>query len=205
MRETIKTILCFGDSNTWGYIPGSEEMRYSRDIRWTSILQKLLGESYEVISEGLPGRVIKSSKAKAYKNGIEYILPCLLSHSPVDSVVLMLGTNDVKHKYELSAQDIANNLEEKINIIRSIEHGDSINIVIICPAPVVHAQNGWHEIFNMNTMVELQKLYKDVAERNHCKFINAGDYVSSSPIDGVHLDEGAHQKIAEVLKDKILY
>jgi lysophospholipase L1-like esterase len=202
MSDSIKTILCFGDSNTWGYVPGSEEVRYSRDIRWTSILQKLLGSSFEVISEGLPGRVIKSDKARVHKNGMTYILPCLLSHMPVDTVVLMLGTNDVKYKYELTAQDIANNLEEKINVIKGV---GGIDIVVVCPPPVMHAQNGWHEIFNMNTMVELQKLYKEVAEKNNCKFINAGDYVTSSPLDGVHLDEGAHQKLAEVLKDKILF
>jgi lysophospholipase L1-like esterase len=202
MSDSIKTILCFGDSNTWGHIPGSEQKRYSRDIRWTSLLQKYLGSSFEIITEGLPGRVIKSDKARVHKNGMSYILPCILSHMPVDTIILMLGTNDVKHKYELTAQDIAHNLEEKIKVIKGI---DSINVIVICPPPVVHAQNGWHELFNIPTMVELQKLYKEVAEKYNCMYINAGDYVSSSPIDGVHLDEGAHQKLAEVLKDKILF
>ncbi len=196
MSDSVKTILCFGDSNTWGHIPGSEEKRYSRDIRWTSLLQKYLGPSFEVISEGLPGRAIKSDKAKIHKNGMSYVLPCLLSHMPVDTVILMLGTNDVKHKYELTAQDIAGNLEEKINVIKGV---GGINIIVICPPPVIQAQNGWHELFNMNTMVELQKLYKEVAEKYNCRFINAGDYVSASPIDGIHLDVDAHRKLAEVL------
>ena len=206
MDTSIKTILCFGDSNTWGYIPGSDKKRYPKGVRWTSVLQNLLGASYEVISEGLSGRVIKSSKASPHKNGMSYILPCLLSHDPVDTVILMLGTNDVKHKYELSPEDIAKNLEEKISIIKNseIENRDEVKIIIVCPPPIVEAQNEWHHLFNMDAMVHLQKHYRDVAVKYGCAYINAGEYISSSPLDGVHFDEKAHLKLAEVLKEIIL-
>ena len=206
MNTSIKTILCFGDSNTWGYIPGTDGKRYPRGVRWTSVLQNLLGSSYEVISEGLPGRVIASSKASAHKNGMSYILPCLLSHDPVDTVILMLGTNDVKHKYGFTAEDIAKNLEEKILILKNadVENKNEIKIVIVCPPPIVEAQNGWHDLFNMDAMVHLQKHYRDVAVTYGCAFVNAGEYISSSPLDGIHFDEEGHKKLAEVLQGIIL-
>lgn len=59
IKTSAKTILCYGDSNTWGNVPSSF-LRYPRDVRWPAVLQNLLGEDYEVISEGLCGRTLKS-------------------------------------------------------------------------------------------------------------------------------------------------
>ena len=48
-------ILCYGDSNTWGYIPLTEK-RYPPEVRWTGRLQRLLGPDYQVLEDGLSGR-----------------------------------------------------------------------------------------------------------------------------------------------------
>ncbi len=104
----MKTILCYGDSNTWGYDPVSED-RYPLAQRWVSVLARELGPEYQVIAEGLNGRttVWPDPVEGEYKSGKSYLLPCLESHHPIDLVVLMLGTNDLKHRFGLSAWDIA--------------------------------------------------------------------------------------------------
>ena len=92
----MTTLVCFGDSNTWGYVPGSEGERFPRDVRWPNQLQRLLGDEWDVIAEGLNGRTATYERADSEgRNGLPYLLPCLLSHAPVDAVVIFLGTNDV--------------------------------------------------------------------------------------------------------------
>ena len=87
----MKTILCYGDSNTYGLRPDSNQ-RYPREIRWTGLLQKSLGEDYYVIEEGLSGRTtLWDDPIEEHKNGKTYLFPCLESHSPIDLVVLMLS------------------------------------------------------------------------------------------------------------------
>ena len=92
----MKTILCYGDSNTYGYNPVTGG-RWSEDIRWTGRLQQLLGDEYKVIEEGCNGRTtMYKAPGEGWKSGLEYLKPCLNSHKPVDAVVMMLGTNDLK-------------------------------------------------------------------------------------------------------------
>jgi len=92
----MKTILCFGDSNTWGYIPGSDGERFPRADRWPVRLQAALGAEYEVVAEGLNGRTATMDSPVAEgRNGLTYLLPCLHSHAPLDLVVIYLGTNDL--------------------------------------------------------------------------------------------------------------
>ena len=103
----MKTILCYGDSNTYGLKPDSSQ-RYPRDVRWTGILQKKLGEDYYVIEEGLSGRTtLWDDPIEEHKNGKTYLLPCLESHSPINLVVLMLGTNDLKTRFSLTPFDLS--------------------------------------------------------------------------------------------------
>ncbi len=206
-QDSIRRILCYGDSNTWGAIPGSDH-RYAKDIRWTAVLQSLLGEMYEVVSEGLCGRVLKSNVASFEKNGINYILPAVLSAEPLEWVIIMLGTNDVKDKYGLSSGEIANNLRETVSIIKNakIENKENLKILIICPPNIIENEqilaNGFKD--GINKIKELPVLYKKVAEETNSLFLNAGDYISSSVIDCIHLDEDSHLKLAEVIKNFIL-
>lgn len=206
-QDSIKRILCYGDSNTWGAIPGSDH-RYAKDIRWKAVLQSLLGEMYEVVSEGLCGRVLKSNVASSEKNGINYILPAVLSAEPLEWIIIMLGTNDVKDKYGLSSEDIANNLRETISIIKNaeIENKENLKILIVCPPNIIENEQILASSFKegVNKIKELPVLYKKVAEETNSIFLNAGGYVSSSEIDCIHLDADAHLKLAEVIKDIIL-
>ena len=101
-------ILCYGDSNTWGYIPGVGT-RYKKEERWTGILESLT--KAEVIEEGMCGRTtVFGDYVEPFCNGMKYIAPCVLSHVPLDDIVIMLGTNDSKRRYHVSAREIRSNL-----------------------------------------------------------------------------------------------
>jgi lysophospholipase L1-like esterase len=100
----MKTVICFGDSNTWGADPAGGP-RYSMEQRWGSILRKELGSGYYIIEEGLCGRTtVWDDPIEGYKSGKQYIIPCIDSHSPVDLVIILLGTNDLKKRFSLSSR-----------------------------------------------------------------------------------------------------
>ena len=114
----MKTVLCFGDSNTWGYDPATKN-RFPRDVRWAGILAGLLSPDYQVIEEGLNGRTtVWNDPIEGYKNGRDYLIPCLETHRPIDLVILMLGTNDLKMRFSVSAFDIANSAGVLVDIIQ---------------------------------------------------------------------------------------
>ena len=108
-------ILCYGDSNTWGYISGTDHERYGINERWTKFLQCKLGDRFEVIEEGLNSRTLISNDTrpgKEGKNGYEYLIPCLDTHDPIDLIILMLGTNELKASYNKTAAEIGEMLEQ---------------------------------------------------------------------------------------------
>jgi lysophospholipase L1-like esterase len=119
----------------------------------------------------------------------------------------MLGTNDVKNTYNLSAEEIAEHLEQTIKLVRETEDIQQPQILVVCPPPVIMPSDGQLDS-RMGRGIEMFKqlppLYKKVAEKNGCDFIDAGDHISSSTIDGYHMDAGAHLKLAKVLNDFII-
>ena len=112
----MKTILCYGDSNTYG-LKSDLVSRYPRNVRWTGILQEKLGSEYYVIEEGLGGRTtVWDDPVEDYKNGKKYLLPCLDSHKPLDLVIIMLGTNDLKSRFSVTPFDIGASMENLVKI-----------------------------------------------------------------------------------------
>lgn len=127
-----REILCFGDSNTYGLIPGTKE-RYKENIRWTGILQQKLKEKdCRIVEEGLCGRTtVFEDELRKNRKGSD-LLPVLLeSHAPIDQVVLMLGTNDCKSYYHASAEVIGLGVEKLIGQIR--QAGEHIKILLVSP------------------------------------------------------------------------
>ena len=112
-------IICFGDSNTWGYDPVSGS-RYDENTRWTMRMQQILGEGYQVIEEGQNGRTIACEDPWEWgnKKGMDYILPMVESHIPFDTLIIMLGSNDLKRKFHLPAGDIAGSLQNMLMQLR---------------------------------------------------------------------------------------
>ena len=119
----MRTVLCYGDSNTWGCEPGTGA-RYPRDVRWPGRLQAALGDAWHVVEEGLGGRTATlDSPIMPGKNGLEYLIPCLASHAPLDAVVIFLGTNDMADRYSLSAMEVARCAGRLAHVVRQSEAG----------------------------------------------------------------------------------
>src|SRR5215208_827241 len=114
----MRTVLCYGDSNTWGYEPATGN-RFPEDMRWPGVLARELGEGFRVIEEALNGRTtVRDDPVEEYKNGKDYLSPCLESHAPLDLVIIALGVNDLKARFFASASDVADGAGVLVSIAR---------------------------------------------------------------------------------------
>ncbi len=205
-----KRILCFGDSNTWGYIPSTKYLRFSEEERFPKVLQTLLGSNFEIIEEGLNSRTLVSEDTRPNKqgrNGSSYLIPCLDSHDPLDIVILMLGTNELKHVFRNSAQEIGNLLEEhfvKIILGRKSQSEDKYPQLIIISPPKINEQTKYAQeryIGGEEKSKELRDIYSKIAKKNNCSFLDASNLEVGT--DGVHMIKESHMKLAEILAEKI--
>ena len=204
----MKRILCFGDSNTWGYNPVNGS-RYDDNTRWTALLQKKLGADYQIIEEGQNGRTIACDDPweGGTKNGMKYLLPMLESHDPLDVMIIMLGSNDLKLKFGLPAGDIAGSLCSMIEKAQSHFHysGQKTKIMILSPIYIGEGiKDGYFgNFFDGDQAVkrskELAHWYKLVADRYHCSFLDMAEVASPGTVDCLHLMPEGHAAIAEAL------
>lgn len=192
----MKTVLCYGDSLTWGTNAETGGRHHIED-RWPSVLQKALGASVHVIAEGLGGRTtaFDCGLADSDRNGAR-ILPTLLeSHAPIDLVIVMLGTNDLKPYIHGSAMTAMKGVEKLISLIRHhhwrSDDWDGPEILILSPPLVCQtADPVMGALFKgaIDQSQMLASLYSDLADEMGCGFFDAGSVATASPIDGVHLD-----------------
>jgi lysophospholipase L1-like esterase len=198
----MKTILCYGDSNTWGWIPTSPVSpgRYSKEERWSGVLQQQIGDEYEIIEEGLNGRTtVWYDPVEEIMSGKDYLMPCLTSHMPLDLVILMLGTNDLKYRFSVPAFDIAEAAGLLVRMIQKSEvgpGGDAPQILMLAPPPLGKLTE-LDEMFTggKQKSMQLGQHYQRVADMLGCYFLNTADVIASSDIDGVHLEADAHKKL----------
>ena len=205
--DTEKTILCYGDSNTYGFDPANG-LRYPAKIRWTGRLQQILGTGCRVIEEGCNGRTtLYDDPIESWKNGLDHLRPCLNSHKPVDLVILMLGTNDLKYYFHATAEDIGKNVEKLVEVIQSFteeKQGFQPKIILVSPPEIGTgiASSPFGEIFTEDAIAESKKfsaVYRQVAERRGCVFFDAAQYIRPSEEDSLHLTPEAHAVLAEEL------
>jgi lysophospholipase L1-like esterase len=203
----MREILCFGDSNTWGYDPSTGE-RYPRETRWTGILQGLLGAGCRVIEEGLNGRTtVWEDPIEGDKMGRRHLLPCLLSQAPIDLVILMLGTNDLKKRFSAAATDISAGVECLLDIITLSGTGRNHAappVLLLCPPPLGRL-SAWAEMFEggMEKSRRLGPLYAELARARGCAFFDTGSVARSSDIDGLHLETGVHRVLGEAVAKEV--
>ena len=206
-----RTLLLFGDSNTHGTIPMSDltdTRRYGREERWAGRLVLLLPE-WEVIAEGLPGRttVHDDPIEGAHRNG-RRVLPALLeSHRPVEVVLIMLGTNDLKERFGVNAGDIAAGLEQLVNLVRTSRAGPEAaapGIVLVVPPPITET-GCLAEMFSGGAAKsrQLRQRIAEMAGRNNVPCVDAGYLVTVSPTDGIHYDAGANAVLAAAFAQAI--
>ena len=164
----MKRILCYGDSNVWGFIPGSFNSetklakRHARSNRWTTVLQNKLGNNYEVISDGINERTTdlhEINPGRSFRNGLTYLEYSIEIHYPIH--------------------------------------------LIICPPPI---KENSHPEFNYEAVIKSNKLAKvfyELASEMQCEFLDAGTYIESSLIDGIHLDSEFCFTIGNKIFEKI--
>jgi lysophospholipase L1-like esterase len=200
----MKTILCFGDSNTWGYDPATGR-RYPRDTRWPGVLRAALGREYKVIEEGLPGRTtVFEDPLEAHKRGNEYLPPCLRSHAPLDLVILLLGTNDCQARYHATALDVALGCDALITIVERSEAGPegiAPEVLLIAPPPLKPVAAPWDESYagGEEKSRRLAAHYRRIADLHTCAFLDAGEHITSSDEDGVHWEATEHATLGKAL------
>ncbi|MEP5088996.1 MAG: SGNH/GDSL hydrolase family protein [Paracoccaceae bacterium] len=199
-----RSILCFGDSNTHGTRAMrdlGDRIRFDKGRRWPDIMATRLGDGWEVIAEGHPGRtaVFDDPIEGTHKNGLRSLHALLESHRPLDLVIIMLGTNDLKARFNATASDIVLGIQRlALEVLRSDcgPEGAAPQVVLVAPVPILEA-GVLAEIFAGGSIKSkaVPSLVQNVAARHRFGFVEAGKVASVDPTDGVHLDEVAHAAI----------
>jgi lysophospholipase L1-like esterase len=203
----MREILCFGDSNTWGYDPGTRG-RFANDVRWTGVLQAGLGKEFRVIEEGLNGRTtVWEDPVEGDKMGRRHLMPCLESQAPLDLVILMLGTNDTKKRFSAPPADIAAGVGVLLEVIAHSaagRDGKAPPVLVMAPAPLTKLTE-FAQMFDggVEKSRALAPLYAELARARGCSFFDAGKVISCSDLDGVHFDAAAHRALGEAVSREV--
>lgn len=210
-----KSILCYGDSNTFGYRP-TDSRRYPYDVRWTGKLSDMLGGEYQIIEAGLNSRTtVIDDDLEDDRNGLTALPLVLEMNWPLDLVILMLGTNDMKERYQAEAEDIADGarmLIRKIKNLHKEKHPEWMpQILLLSPLLIGEGirdgVSGFSESFGKERAYEMSRklapLYQKVAMEENCSFLDAGACAKVGATDALHLEEEGHKKLAEALAGKI--
>jgi lysophospholipase L1-like esterase len=203
----MAVILCYGDSNTHGTLPltalGAFGRHRSGD-RWPDVMASALGPDHQVISEGLPGRttVHDDPIEGGMRNGLTVLPAILQSHAPIDLMVLMLGTNDLKTRFSVTAFEITRSLERMIQVTRA--EAVVKNILLVAPVPVREA-GVLKDVF-AGAVARQQGLAEHIAnaaKRQDCGFFNAGSVAQVSMIDGVHWEAATHHAMGAAMAQAV--
>lgn len=214
----MASILCFGDSNTWGTSPAGK--RYNESERWTTLLTGKLAKKLSkktlakhlVIEAGQPNRTLVhnapfSAEAMVEKvSGIRYLKPYLIAHQP-DVILIMLGTNDLKKRFKLSASDIAQGMHQLVRQIIQFNadgHGLSAKVLIISPPPIYEV-GAYINMYagGAKKSQQLKSYYERVAQTLKCFYFDAGSVVQSCPVEGIHWQVNQHALLAEALSEQV--
>lgn len=202
----MKTILCYGDSLTWGY-DAEGQGRHAFADRWPNALQAELGDVAHVIAEGLNGRTtaFDDHLADGDRNGAR-ILPTVLStHAPLDLVIIMLGANDIKPFVAGHAVAAKQGMERLIGMVRGLAYpapGPIPAVLIVSPPPLCETAEPEFAATFVGGVEESRKLaglYRALAEQTGCGFFDAGSVAQTTPLDGVHLDAENTRNIGRAL------
>ena len=204
----MKTILCYGDSNTWGHRAPAGD-RFDENTRWGSRLRTLLGDDYRVIEEGQRGRTtVWDDPVENRLAGLTYLWPCLDSHAPIDLVVIMLGTNDCKPYFGLHPQNIADGAGRLVDMVQKCNFGpnDTAPKVLLISPIRITPSSFYPHLFGEKEAAKshgFPAAYKAVAERFGCAWLDASELAQPDPADGVHLDAEGHKALAEAVAEKV--
>lgn len=198
----MKKILCFGDSNTYGFIPQSG-LRYDKNTRWTGVLQALCGSDFSIIEAGCNNRTaFVDNPAGAEQTGYK-ILPEYFTKDYFDIVVLAIGINDLQLFFKPTLKEFEQGIEKLIKITKDLS--PNAKIILVCPSKLDLAgiKSGvfcfqFDEI-SVEKSYHLPQIYKKLAEKHACKLVDLNEIAKVSPLDGLHFSAESHKTIAENL------
>lgn len=196
------TVLCFGDSNTYGSIPGQLGGRHGPDIRWPGVLARELGDGWRVIEEGLPGRTtVFDDPLVPYRRGADYLPPCLASHAPLDAVVIFLGTNDLKARMAAGAFDIAAGVGALVQttLASGSGAGGEPPRVLLLGLPRLGPQLPPDFVGADEKAAELPRYLAEQAAWLGVEWLDLSEVTAYSALDGFHLDLEGHAAIGEAV------
>lgn len=209
----MKTILCYGDSNTWGWIPGTAACRYDETTRWCGVMRALLGSEYQVIEAGQNGRTTVLDDPVEYdRNGYTHFFTTMDCAHPIDLVIVMLGTNDCKARFGVNGFDIANSLGQLAAMAVKSEFGpDGMPPKLLLVNPVwISEAYAAHPVMApalgpgaVERSKEIGKYLPQVAERWNAAYFDANLWAKSSPVDGVHLLPEDHEILGRHMAEKV--
>ena len=209
------SILCYGDSLTWGWIPilaGAPTYRYSLQQRWTGVMAAHLGDGYHIIEEGLSARTTSLDDPNDPRlNGSAYLPAALASHLPLDIVIVMLGTNDTKSFYHRTPYEIANGMAKLVGQIATSAGGVGTSYpapqtLVVAPPPLQPMPHPFFQgMFGSGheKSAELGKQYQDMADFMKCEFLNAADFVTTDGCDGIHFTEQNNADLGKAIAKKV--
>ncbi len=214
----MKTVLCFGDSNTWGWNPETTTQstpgRFPADKRWTGILKAELGNGYTIIEEGLNARTtVHDDPINEHRNGRNYLIPCLDSHFPLDFVVIMLGSNDLKFRFSTTASDIVYGIESLANIVRNQTQSANMQnylpeVLVLSPPPIgkllPEDELCWQG--TSDKCRQVAKLLKVSAVKYQYHLFDTHTIMTSDEldVDGIHMPENCHKKLGQAIAKTII-
>lgn len=217
----MKSILCYGDSNTWGFMPWKErpavkaDNRFPWEVRWTGRLEQQLGKDWRVIEAGLNGRTTMfDCFMEEHRNGLKDIDVCLLTAMPVDLVILMLGTNDSKVVFGKPSFVIAHGIQRLIDRVKNGAYGygpggSTPEILVVSPIRMTEGVfTSWlSDEFDADSIArsaQLSERYRQVAEQNGVHFLDAAASIAADESDGIHMNAEGHAKMADLIQAKVL-
>lgn len=205
-------ILCFGDSNTWGYKPDNTG-RFAREERWPTVMGDILGDEYFIIEEGLCGRTTDSPRfsgtTSSGASGYSVLSKMVKKYYPFDMIIIMLGTNDLRPDMSHCTREIAENVGSLAKKVLDYEYengGKTPAVIIVSPPHVKSGVSSSHSAYMFgikeDAVVRSKDFaahYKKIADELGVMFLDAAKYVENSDTDGLHLNDIGHNKLAHVL------
>lgn len=206
----MKRIVCYGDSNTWGF-DGASCQRFKEEERWTGILQELLGPDYRIIEEGLNSRTtVFEDPLSPGKSGLPYLTPMVCSQLPFDLLILMLGTNDLKRMYHVGSFEVSEGVGRLLRTFQNVmleKTGSVGRVLLLSPIAIEPVEDGTYMYgFDEHSKEEARTLgvaLEQVAEAYGCAFADMAKVTAPGKADGIHLDLDGHRAVAEFLVGKI--
>ncbi len=207
-NPSAKRILCFGDSNTWGMRPDRDFERYTVDQRWPALLQRALGDDFDVIEEAMCARTTDVDYShKTGRNGKTYLQPCLESQNPLDGVIIMLGTNDAKTDFKRTPEQIAVALSGLLGVVRDVARAKdgSPKVLLVSPVPPNPDARDFaakcadrYDTHAVQTLRDLAPVVQNLAKKEGVSFFDAAA-VADVGEDGIHLTVAGHAALAAAL------